>query len=201
MFEFEEVEGGVKITKYTGNENIVVIPEKIDGKAVVMLGEISFANSTVRAVKIPDSVSFIEKGAFANCSNLATLRVPFVGDGGENTHFGYIFGADSYEYNAITVPPSLDMVIIGDSENEIADNAFVGCKTVSAVIFGQELDTIGEFAFYECRDLVYISQMNEVRRIGQYAFGYCSSLFSAFFDSADSIGLGAFYECNSIFES
>jgi hypothetical protein len=199
-FDVEVTEGGVRIVKYTGRENIVVIPEKIDGMSVVAIGSESFAGSSVRAVKIPDSVLKIEKGAFSNCNNLSTIRVPFVGDGGEQTHFGYIFGAEKYENHAVIVPPSLDMVIVGDGESEIADNAFSGCKTVSAVVFSKNLEKIGEFAFYECRDLVYISSVNEVRTVGKYAFAYCSSLFSVNFNNADSIDLGAFYECNSIFE-
>lgn len=200
FFETEDVDGGVKITAYTGNESIVVIPETIDGKTVVALGGASFAGSAVRAVRIPDSVTSIEKGAFANCTNLATLRVPFVGDGGEHTHFGYIFGADSYENHAVKVSPSLDMVIIGDGVSEIADNAFSGCKSLSAVVLPETVESIGSFAFYECRDLVYITENNSIKSVGEYAFGYCSSLFSVCLDKTESIGFGAFYECDSLYD-
>ncbi len=199
LFVTEDMEGGVKIISYIGSENIVVIPEKIDGKAVVALGESSFAGALVRAVRIPDSVTLIEKGAFADCDNLATLRIPFVGDGGENDYFGYIFGADGYEEHAIKVPAALDMVIIGDGVSEIADNAFAGCKSLSAVVFSEKnLEKIGRFAFYECRDIVYITQINSVKSVGEYAFAYCSSLVFAQFDAAESISFGAFFECDSL---
>jgi hypothetical protein len=197
-FEYEEIDGGVKITAYVGGEQIVVIPEAVGGKAVVALGNTSFADLPVRAVSVPDCVEIIEKGAFEDCDNLATLRLPFVGDGGENTHFGYIFGAGTYETHAVKVPASLDMVILGDRVAEIAENAFAGCKTVSAIVLPVTLERIGDFAFYECRDLVYVSRNTMVNKVGRYAFGYCSSLFKAEFLMAEAFGIGTFYECNAL---
>jgi len=43
-FEYEEVEGGISITDYTGDDEIVVIPEIIDGQKVVEIGSSAFAN-------------------------------------------------------------------------------------------------------------------------------------------------------------
>ena len=158
----------------------------------------AFADSTVRAVSVPDCVERIEKGAFAGCDNISTLRLPFVGDGGEINHFGHIFGSDSYENHAIKVPASLDMVILGDKTEEIAENAFAGCKSVSAIALPESVESIGAFAFYECKDLVYITSLNSVKGVGSYAFGYCSSLVEADFSAAESFDIGAFYECNSL---
>ena len=197
FFETEAYEDGVKIVGYTGEENIVVIPEQIDGKTVLALGETSFAESEVRAVKVPDCVKVIEKGAFASCEKLSTLALPFVGDGGENAYFGYIFGASSYEEHALKVPASLDMVLLGDAVKRIEENAFAGCKAISCVVFGNSVESIGSFAFYECKDLVYIPT-NSVKTVGAYAFGYCSSLFMAYFYNVEAFELGAFYECNSL---
>lgn len=196
-FEVEAFEDGVKITAYVGDENIVVIPEEIGGKAVLAIGENAFAESLVRAVKLPDCVKKIEKGAFASCDNLATLYLPVLGDG-ENSHFGYIFGADSYENHPLSVPASLDMVLLGDGVEEIGENAFAGCKSLSAVVFSDSVKKIGDFAFYECKDLVYIPQTNAIESVGSYAFGGCSSLFMALCYEAESFGRGAFYECNSL---
>lgn len=198
LFETEARDGGVAVTAYTGSDPVVVIPEKIGGKTVVALGEQAFSGSTVRAVSVPDSVEQIGKGAFADCNNLSSLRLPFVGDGGEITHFGHIFGTDSYENQAVTVPTSLDMVILGEKTREISDNAFAHCKTLSAVVVTRELEQIGAFAFYECRDLVYFDVRNQVKRIGEYAFAYCGSLFAPSFGQVERIGVGAFYECNGM---
>jgi len=67
-FEYEDVEGGVAITGYNGKAEIVVIPEKINGKYVVEIGEYAFANNDiVKAVKIAGTVTKIGSRGFQNC--------------------------------------------------------------------------------------------------------------------------------------
>ncbi len=197
-FTVSDFQGGVKIDGYTGSDNVIVIPESIDGKAVVAIGAKAFSSAAIRAVYVPDSVTFIEKGAFEGADAITTLRLPFVGDGKEVTHFGHIFGSDGYSNHAVKVPTSLDMVILGEGVTEIDGNAFAGCKTISAVVLPVNIEMIGDFAFYECKDLVYVSRNTAVKEIGSYAFGYCSSLYKAEFVLAESLGLGALYECNSL---
>lgn len=198
-FEFESVgENEVKITKYIGSDSIVVVPEQIDGAAVVALGETSFAGTAVRAVYVPDSVSLIEKGAFEGASALVTLRLPFIGDGGENAYLGYVFGANSYEHHTVKVPTTLEVVIIGSADS-VADNAFAGCKTLCAVVLPDTVTFVGKFAFYECFDLVYVDLGGAAVEIGDYAFGYCSSLFSLSLEGAERVGFGALYSCNSLY--
>jgi hypothetical protein len=198
-FEFESVgENEVRITKYVGEDSIVVIPERIGDAAVVSLGEGAFASAALRAVYVPDNVRSIEKGAFAGASALVTLRVPFIGDGGENGYFGYIFGADSHEYHAIKVPATLEVVIVGSAE-AVADNAFAGCKTLCAVVLPNSVKSIGKFAFYECSRLIYTELGGAVTEVGSYAFGYCSNLFSISLEGAGHVGFGAFYSCNSLY--
>lgn len=190
--------GEATVTEYVGKSDIVVIPDTVGDAKVSGIAASAFSGKNVRALYIPDSVVSIEKGALEGIEGLATLRLPFVGDGGENTHFGYIFGADSYKNHALKVPAALDMVILGDRVTEIAENAFAGCKMISAMVLPVGLERIGAFAFYECKDLVYVSRNTAVKEIGNYAFGYCSVLFKAELLLAESIGLGAFYECSAL---
>jgi len=70
-FEYEEVEGGIAITYYEGNDEIVVIPEMIDGKTVVAIGRKSFANDkSFKGLRLADTVTVVEKEAFLNCTSL-----------------------------------------------------------------------------------------------------------------------------------
>ncbi len=206
-FETEAYEDGLKLTRYIGEEKIAVIPETIDGKPVLAIGENCFKDSAVRAVKVPGSVMLIESGAFAGCNALTTLQLPFVGNqatsthnGTTSTHFGAIFGAKGYENHALAVPASLDMVIIDGVIDTIADNAFAGCKTISAVILPATLTEIGAFAFYECRDLVYFATASEKFNIGDYAFGNCEALYAFELPGADRVGEGAFFGCIALEE-
>lgn len=197
-FEYEIEDAGVAITKYIGESNIVVVPGDIDGVPVVKISKGAFNGPTLRAVYIPDSVKYLDEGVFSDCSGLSTIRLPFIGDGEGKTHLGHVFGAASFDKNAITVPASLDMLILGDRATEIAPHALRGCKTLSAVILSDSVQKIGELAFYECGDLVYISLGNGVDKIGELAFGYCSSLYEIDCSSVDSIAQGALYETASL---
>lgn len=38
LFSYVDVDGGISITDYTGTDEIVVVPEVIDGKTVVSIG-------------------------------------------------------------------------------------------------------------------------------------------------------------------
>ena len=197
-FKTEEIAGGVKIIKYIGDGEQVIIPEKIGDKNVIAIGENAFENLSVTELFIPDCIDIIEKGAVTDCESLEIIRLPFLGNGDEITHFGYIFGADSYENHALSVPVRLDVVILGEKAARIEENAFARCKTISSVIVSSQIESIDNFAFYECKDLVYFDANNLVKQIGEYAFGYCESLFAPTFAKAERIGRGALYGCNAL---
>ncbi len=192
-FEVEEVVGGVKLIEYTGDHNIVVIPESIGGKAVVGIGKNAFADKNMRAIYIPDGVEAVDMGALDGCDAMLTLRIPKLYGG----FLGYIFGADEYAENAMATPKSLDTVILGDRAGDIAENAFSGCKNLSAVSLSDSTKKIGKFAFYECSDLVYID-LGGVESIGTYAFASCQNLYAADCADVKSIELGAFEDCRSM---
>lgn len=65
-FEYRNVSGGVEITNYIGsNKRDISIPEKIDGKQVIRIGEDAFRFMDVEgSVVIPPGVTSIGKNAF-----------------------------------------------------------------------------------------------------------------------------------------
>lgn len=196
--EYENVEGGVAVKEYKGEDNIVVLPENINGEPIVKICAGAFGGASLRAVYLPDSVKIVEKGAFEACDGLSTLRLPIIGDGAENAYLGYAFGASAPDENAVKVPPSLDMLILGDSVTEIADDAFLGCKTLSAVILPDSVKSIGSTAFYECADLVYLTLGGGIESIGEYAFAYCRALYSIDVSTANTVGNGALFDCTAL---
>lgn len=196
-FTYEITDGKATIVKYIGTESVIVLPEKIDGATVAAIAEGAFSGGAIRAVYVPDSVKTIAQGAFDSCEGLSTLRLPFVGDGCENAFVGYIFGADEPDENSIALPPSLDMIIIGEGCESIADEAFKGAKTLSAVVLPQSVSKIGKMAFYQCLDLVYLS-CDGVTEIDEYALAYCKALYSVDLSSTTSVAKGALFSCTAI---
>lgn len=104
---------------------------------------------------IPDSVKNIGFGAFWYCTNLRSIELPFVGAGlsdSKNTHFGYIFGAETYIENGERMPTYLTSVIITGGEI-IGDYAFYQCRRISSVNLPCSINVIGKKAFSGCTSL------------------------------------------------
>ena len=74
-FKTETAMGGVRIKEYTGNDEIVCIPEKIGGNKVIGIAANAFSGATMKEVIIAKTVKAIEEGAFTNCKNLETVVV------------------------------------------------------------------------------------------------------------------------------
>ena len=63
----------IAITGYTGSGGAVVIPETIDNKPVVSIGDGAFAEHlSLASIIIPNSVASIEDGAFSYCTKLTS---------------------------------------------------------------------------------------------------------------------------------
>jgi hypothetical protein len=66
---------GAAITKYTGSEKAVVIPETVNGEPIVAIAAGSFAgNETMETLEMPDTVELIEARAFEGCTALRSVR-------------------------------------------------------------------------------------------------------------------------------
>ena len=126
----------------------VVIPD-----SVTSIESSAFSGcSSLTSVVIPDSVTSIDYGVFRNCSSLESITLPFVGNGNDETHFGYIFGASSYFYNDDRVPTSLKTVIITGGES-IESCAFRYCNSLESIVIPDSVTNVGSYAFYECNSL------------------------------------------------
>ena len=75
-YEINEKSGTVIITKYTGPDAEVIIPDEIEKRTVTVIGEEAFEdNEVIDTVIIPDSVIEIQRGAFAR-SSLKHVELP-----------------------------------------------------------------------------------------------------------------------------
>ena len=174
----------------------ITIPNK-----VTTIGNYAFSGTRLSSIVIPDNVTSIGISAFKGCSKLKSITLPFVGaakDGVDNTHFGYIFGASTYEDNNNFVPASLKTVII-TTATSICDYAFYGCNGLTKVTLPDSVTSIGEGAFMGCSSLSNMTIPNKVVSIGNSAFQDCSSISNITLStSLTTIGDNAFYGCSSL---
>ena len=77
---WEHVELGVRITGCDKSfEGSMVIPDHINGVAVVKIGEKAFAEcEKITSVVIPDTVKVVGKQAFRDCSSLRRVVLPSI---------------------------------------------------------------------------------------------------------------------------
>ena len=64
---------GVKITGYSGEDDRVVIPEKIAGKPVIAIGQGAFSNKAMREIVLSKNILTIEDGAIVGCSDIERI--------------------------------------------------------------------------------------------------------------------------------
>ena len=140
-FDFDKTTG--TITKYVESDTVVVIPSKINGITVEMIGNTAFQNSAVTSVTIPDSVTAIYSGAFANCSQLTNISIP-----NSVTYIGFFAFGSCTSLKSITLPSSL---------SSISGALFSGCSQLTTIHIPVSVTSIGNNAFADCPSLMTVT--------------------------------------------
>ncbi|HKL74346.1 MAG TPA: leucine-rich repeat protein, partial [Clostridia bacterium] len=124
-----------------------------------VIGANAFKNCTsLQNIIVNKQLSSIGFGAFEGCANLASITLNFIGanlNGTQATHFGYIFGAETYQVGMSKMPISLETVIVQqnglDQAINIADYAFFNLTNLTLVnISNANIGNEGALAFYGC---------------------------------------------------
>ena len=153
---------------------------------------------------MPESVTSIGQGAFAGCSDLEEMTLPFVGSSrngntsSSNHLFGYIFGGDyqsssdfdyvtqnysDYSSEAYYIPSGLTTVTItgaydsyDDAAVSIGYGAFEECDMIDSLTIGDGVYSIGAYAFRDCTSLTEMVVPESVTSIGEDAFAGCYNI-------------------------
>ena len=149
------------ITKYAESDTVVVIPSKINGVTVETIGHAAFERSAVTSVTIPDSVTAILDGAFANCFQLTNISIP-----NSVTSIGLSAFDGCTSLKSITLPSSL---------RNISMFLFHNCSQLTTIQIPDSVPSIQDYAFGNCTSLETIHIPVSVTSIGVYAFNGCPS--------------------------
>ncbi len=200
-FAYETIEGGIRLTAYTGKGGAVILPDAIEGKPVTTLGEGLFRDSEIiTALSIPESVTNIETDLLTGCRTIKVLRTPQLGvTRKDDGYLAYFFGADTPRGMGFKVPSSLDTVILTDPVTTVSGEAFLDCSRLRMALLPDTLTAIGDFAFFGCSQLHFVPLPDALTTIGCYAFANCTSLIQVHIGSGVSrVGLGALMGCQSL---
>lgn len=185
------------LEEYVGSDSLVVIPREVNGIPVTGISEKAFYNhEKLRAVEIPESVTYIGREAFAGCNNLKAIEIP-----------SSVTEIDAWAFKGCL---GLEKIVFLDSWGEvgkdralekIGQGAFSNCSKIKNVTIPAQLKVLGEWAFSDCINLTNVSfeQKSQLKRIEQGAFSHCSVLerISIPF-SVEYIGRSAFSGCERI---
>lgn len=215
QFEYEEVNGMLYITGYTGTEKNIMLRD-LNGKTIRGIAEGAFENSDIESVTMwGDGDLIIEEKAFKNCKNLKSVsfHAERIGNSAfegctelesiniSSLHFRTYIG----DYAFWNCKNAESIALEGD-ETEIGDNAFyrsgIKCITINLNMpySGERID-IGEYAFADCERLSQIewwgirSTVEEKRSVNieDYAFFGCNQLKTVILpETVENVGEYAF---------
>lgn len=164
-FEYEDTEGGIRITKYLGKGGYVKIPDKIDGKTIVEIKSDSFDGCVgLVSILIPAKLTKINiNGRPVGCTNLESIEVA-----DDNPSY-YSFDGVLYEkkkdglWMMMCPVAKKGTVNIPDIVTQIGEYVFKGCERIESINIPKSVTDIGSIfgvvqsTFEECNSLVSIN--------------------------------------------
>ena len=159
-------EGKACLIKYVGNQQDVVLPDKLGGLDVILVSnEVFEKNTSLRSVVIPEGYEDIYQGTFNGCTSLESITLPG--------------SLETIGQSAFKGCSSLKSISIPEGVTKIEGWTFEDCKSLKNVSLPNGLMSIGNNAFSGCESLTEIVIPDRVPVIESYAFRGCTSLRSA----------------------
>ena len=197
QFEVSETPDGIAISNYTGLDEIVVIPEEINGKPVIEIQTRAFVMcDSLKAVKLSDSIKEIGDEAFVFCKAISVINIP-----------NFINKIGAFAFNHCK---SLKTLTMPNTVNEIGDGVFAGCSLLKDVDFSEDNENfvIIDNILYNKTERTVVSCFSDkknivipagIERICKKAFAYCDSIYSVSIpNSVKLIDDSAFFQCKSL---
>ncbi len=211
------------ITAYKGARTEIVVPEKIGKSVVTAIGKGVFAGDAykpsttkeqierhkkIRKIILPETITYIGKGAFHELSSLEEINIPeSVKEIDENGFFGccHLRGLALSEkiekigkgafYNC----RKLEAVYIHKDMREICEGAFYGCASLKELVIPPNIEKIGKEAFSGCNSLRKLIIPGTVKTIEENAFASCRKIGEVYLsEGIQEIGKCAFYACQNL---
>ena len=130
-------DGDVELLRYVGSSEIVVIPETWNGKKITTIGSYVFGNhSTVKAIRISDSVTNIMEFAFGANTN---LEIAVCGSG--------VVELGNSAFQGCT---NLRELVLNEGLVKLGHISIGGCTNLKYVSIPETVNDISHMAFYGC---------------------------------------------------
>ena len=182
---------------WSSNGNLLLMDEKTGSltipDSVTAIGEGAFANlDGLKTIIIPSTVKRIEENAFASNSTLETVIMQE-----KVNEDGTVEGVEYIGIGAFRSCGNLKNIQFAQNAlKEIRNEAFMGCNSIEKIEIPENVTTIAAYTFSNCRNLKEIKLPETLININSQAFAYCISLESITIpENVTNIGLEAFGGC------
>lgn len=185
--------------------------DKADAKEIVLeegiefLGEGAFSNTSIRSIKIPDSVVSIGSGAFSHCSQLESAQLPSNTKELPSSIFLHcaslskIAGLESVERlgSYALCGTRLTSANLG-ALTVMEPFAMAACTHLSEAHLSEELTELPWAAFRKTTSLKQMPSLPNLQRIGKDAFAQSGLTQIHLGASVTELGEGAFSDCHDL---
>ncbi len=164
MLQSATIGKGVEvINSYMFNESKMLSDFTIPDH-VTSIGSYAFAQTALKSVAIPDSVTLVGERLFYGCTSLTSATV---GRG--------IKKMEDYMFSGCS---TLKSVVIPENVTTIGSYAFSGCRLLSEISLPEGLTSLGSSVFAGCESLLSLVVPDGVTGIYNSAFNGCHNMVS-----------------------
>ncbi|MCQ2211714.1 MAG: leucine-rich repeat domain-containing protein, partial [Paludibacteraceae bacterium] len=129
-------DGLATIIEYHGDNEQLVIPDKIDGCNVTSINKSTFSKASFRTVTLPSTITTIEYNLFQSCENLISVEIPS--------------SVTSIGSRAFRSCSSLVSVTIPQSVTSFGFEVFNGCNSLKIVTIPEGITSLPKGMFNNC---------------------------------------------------
>lgn len=184
---------GVVLLRYTGKAQEIILPQEIEGFPVQRIEGRAFYSTNVKTVVIPDSVVSMGREAFAQCSNLVSVRLSpsmRVISGGAFSGCSKLENvvippsvdtmiSRAFRYTgirSITLPPNMVFRSYADGTPIPSPEVFESCSKLETVVLPETMTVLPEKIFADCTSLTQVALPPKLEVIQKDAFTNCKAL-------------------------
>ena len=173
-----------RFSSYINNAKFVLLNDDTD--FIIEDGVLKLYQGNDANIVIPSDVTEIGPSAFRNNASIKTVE--------------FSSNVEKISNNAFMGCTSLKSVALNNKLTTISYSSFNSCSALKEITIPDSVETIGDYAFYFCDRLsdVSTSEKSGIKTIGSYAFYGCTIRKFYVPYGTESIGEGAFKNCDTL---